>query len=44
MDWRSITVEAEVDIYLKDVKGEVLEMLDNDKLIEELSRRDVKYE
>jgi hypothetical protein len=44
MDWRSITVSAEVDIYLKDVKDEVLEMLDNDELIEELSKRDVKYE
>lgn len=44
MDWRSITVDAEVDIYLKDIKDEVLEMLDNDELIEELSRRDVKYE
>jgi hypothetical protein len=44
MDWRSITVSAEVDIYLHDIKGEVLEMLDNDELIEELSKRDVKYE
>lgn len=44
MDWRSITVSAEVDIYLKDVKDDVLEMLDNDELIEELSKRDVKYE
>lgn len=44
MDWRSITVEAECEIYLKDVKDEVLEMLDNDELIEELSKRDVKYE
>lgn len=44
MDWRTITVEAECEIYLKDVKDEVLEMLDNDELIEELSKRDVKYE
>ena len=44
MDWRSITVSAEVDIYLHDIKDEVLEMLDNDELIEELSKRDVKYE
>ena len=44
MDWRSITVEAECEIYLKDVKDEVLEMLDNDELIEELSKRDVNYE
>ena len=44
MDWRSITVEAEVDIYLKDVKDEVLEMLDNDELIKELKKRDVNYE
>lgn len=44
MDWRSITVDAEVDIYLKDIKDEVLEMLDNDELIEELVKRDVKYE
>ena len=44
MDWRSITVSAEVDIYLHDIKDEVLEMLDNDELIEELSKRDVNYE
>ena len=44
MDWRSITVEAECEIYLKDVKDEVLEMLDNDELIEELKNRDVNYE
>lgn len=44
MDWRSITVSAEVDIYLHDIKDEVLEMLDNDELIEELNKRDVKYE
>ena len=44
MDWRSITVSAEVDIYLRDIKDEVLEMLDNDELIEELVKRDVNYE
>lgn len=44
MDWRTITVDAEVDIYIKDIKDEVLEMLDNDELIEELVKRDVKYE
>jgi hypothetical protein len=44
MDWRCITVSAEVDIYLHDIKDEVLEMLDNEELIEELSKRDVKYE
>ena len=44
MDWRSITVSAEVDIYLHDIKDEVLEMLDKDELIEELSKRDVDYE
>lgn len=44
MDWRSITVEAECEIYLKDVKDEVLEMLDNDELIKELKKRDVNYE
>ena len=44
MDWRSITVDAEVDIYLKDIKDEVLEMLDNDELIMELKKRDVDYE
>jgi hypothetical protein len=44
MNWRSITVSAEVDIYLKDIKDEVLEMLDNDELIEELVKRDVNYE
>ena len=44
MDWRSITVDAEVDVYLKDIKDEVLEMLDNDELIEELVKRDVNYE
>lgn len=27
MDWRSITVSAEVDIYLHDIKDEVLDML-----------------
>lgn len=43
MDWRSITVEAECEIYLKDVKDEVLEMLDNDELIKELKERDVNY-
>lgn len=43
MDWRSITVNAEVEVYLKDVKDEVLEMLDNDELIEELSIREVNY-
>ena len=44
MDWRSITVNAEVDIYLKDVKDEVLEMIDTDDLIAELSERDIKVE
>ncbi len=44
MDWRSITVSAEVDIYLRDIKDEVLEMLDNDELIEELNSREVSYE
>ena len=43
MDWRSITVSAEVDIYLHDIKDEVLEMLDNDELIMELKTRDVDY-
>lgn len=43
MDWRSITVSAEVDIYLHDIKDEVLKMLDNGELIEELSKRDVNY-
>lgn len=33
MDWRSITVNAEVDIYLKDVAGEVLSMVDTEDLI-----------
>ena len=37
MDWRSITVEAECEIYLKDVKDDVLGMLSNDELIEELN-------
>jgi hypothetical protein len=41
MDWRTITVSAEVDIYLKDVAEEVLRMVDTDELIEELSERDV---
>jgi hypothetical protein len=44
MDWRSITVEAECEIYLKDVKDKVLEMLDNDELIEELKMRHMNYE
>ena len=44
MDWRSITVNAEVDIYLKDVAGEVLSMVDTEDLIVELSERDVKVE
>lgn len=44
MDWRTITVSAECEIYLKDVKDEVLEMLDNDELIEELKNRYVNYE
>lgn len=44
MDWRTITVSAEVDIYLKDVKDEVLEMLDSDELIAELRERDVNVE
>lgn len=44
MDWRSITVSAEVDIYLHDIKDEVLEMLDNDELIKELKKRDVNYD
>lgn len=44
MDWRSITVSTEVDIDLKDIKEEVLGMLDNDELIEELVKRDVNYE
>lgn len=43
MDWRSITVEAECEIYLKDVKDEVLGMLSDDELIEELIERDVNY-
>lgn len=44
MDWRTITVDAEVDIYIKDVKDEVLKKLDNDELIEELNSREVSYE
>lgn len=44
MDWRSITVEAECEIYLKDVKDEVLSKLDTKELIEELKERDVNYE
>lgn len=44
MDWRSITVNAECEIYLKDVKDEVLGMLSDDELIEELKERDVNYE
>lgn len=43
MDWRSITVNAEVDIYLHDIKDEVLEMLDIDELIETLNERGVNY-
>lgn len=44
MDWRSITVSAEVDIYLKDVKDEVLGMLDAEELIAELKDRDINYD
>lgn len=44
MDWRSITVEAEVEIYLKDVKDEVLSKLDTKELIDELKERDICYE
>lgn len=41
MDWRIITVNTDVDIDLRDIKDEVLGMLDNDELIEELVKRDV---
>lgn len=44
MDWRSITVNTDVDIDLRDIKDEVLGMLGNDELIEELVKRDVNYE
>ena len=44
MDWRSITVNAECEIYLKDVKDEVLSKLDTKELIDELKERDVNYE
>ncbi len=44
MDWRTITVDAEVDIYIKDVKDEVLKNLDSDELIKELNSREVSYE
>lgn len=44
MDWRTITVDAEVDIYIKDIKDEVLKALDGDELIEELNSREVSYE
>ena len=44
MDWRTITVSAEVEVYLNDIKEDVLRMLDNDELIEELVKRDVNYE
>lgn len=44
MDWRTITVDAEVDIYIKDIKDEVLKELSNDELIEELNSREVSYE
>ena len=44
MDWRSITVSAEVDIYLKDVKDDVLRMLESEELIEELRNRDDYYD
>lgn len=44
MSYKSITVEAEVDINLKDIKDEVLEMLDNDELIEELNARKVEFD
>ena len=43
MDYKSITVEAEVKIDLRDIKDEVLEMLDNDELIEELNARKVEF-
>lgn len=44
MDWRSITLNTEVGICLRDIKDDVLEMPDNDELIEELVKRNVKYE
>lgn len=44
MDWRTITVSAEVEVYLRDVKEDVLRMLDSDELIEELRERDINYD
>lgn len=44
MDWRTITVDAEVDIYIKDIKDDVLKELSNEELIEELNSREVSYE
>ena len=44
MDWRTITVSAEVEVYLNDIKEDVLRMLDTDELVEELRERDVNYD
>ena len=44
MDYKSITVEAEVKIDLRDIKDEVLEMLNSDELIEELNARKVEFD
>ena len=38
MDWRTITVDTEVDIYIKDIKDEVLKKLDNEEECEFCSR------
>ena len=44
MGYKSITVETEVTIDLKDIKDEVLEMLDNEELIKELNARKVEFD
>lgn len=44
MDWRTITVSAEVEVYLKDVKEDVLSMVDSEELIDVLRKRDAFYD
>lgn len=44
MDWRTITVSAEVEVYLRDVKEDVLSMVDSEELIDILRKRDAYYD
>ena len=41
MDWRTITVSVDAEVYLSDIKDDVLKALDNEELRAELRNREL---